>query len=642
MSLGGASVGTLGVESVQAVTTVFEDFENDLGNYTFASGQSGATTVTSPTYSGSYALEIDNTDTELYSVSGLDDYPQAGDTFSYRVRATGGADTVNFGYGVTNDNKQYLVKIHFPNSNVFLYKEDSGSTLLGSATTGFSLSEDSWYEVEVDWSTNGDHTVTVLDDSGSTITTFSGNDSTWSDGGIGFYAYIASGGRAYFDYVAQSDTGGTPTPPSIPVIDDFEDGNLSEYTFSYGESGASIVSQPVFEGSNALEIDGTNTELYSESGLENYPCPGDIFSYRVRATGGADSLNFGYGVQGDMGKYYVKLHFPNDNLFLYKESAGGGNDLLAVSTSGFSLSEDVWYQVKIKWGGEGEHKVTVYDESNTAITTISAEDWTWRDGGIGYYAYIASGGSAYYDNVVIDETTALGRFESEMDGWETSNGNSISRVNGDIAGVARDSHTLEVSVNGDSEPSIQNELRLQQVNCSNHPHVLAHVLPMSVEGSDSPVSFRFRYHHGDTGGVEESPEMIVDQGCSMQIAWDMSSVSDTALATPERIEIVWYPTDHPPADGFAYNGTVYIDNVYMTAVKNDVTYARNVCKHQDLERAHGMRVDEIIDTQSSTVQTGRYKYSNAAEVTYRIEKLGNGDIEETVDGDTFLWKGGAQ
>jgi hypothetical protein len=245
--------------------------------------------------------------------------------------------------------------------------------------------------------------------------------------------------------------------------------------------------------------------------------------------------------------------------------------------------------------------------------------------------------------VTFPEATQLGVFENGYDGWSTTNSNSLSRVSyeQERAPVTQGENALEVTIDSDPEPTIKNEKRIRHADLVNHPCLHADVLPSSVENSDSPVTFRFRYHHTDPGGVEESPQLTVDQEYGGGICWDMSGLSNTKLANPDRLDITWYPTDHPPSSDFDYNGVVYVDNVLVTDDLDEVTTTRCTRKHRELERAHGPKTGQVVESESDTLQEGVYQYRDGTEVPYEIEKFDNGDIEERVDGDAFRWKGGS-
>ena len=324
--------------------------------------------------------------------------------------------------------------------------------------------------------------------------------------------------------------------------------------------------------------------------------------------------------------------------YLFKTEAG--NSTQHDYVSGLSLAQDTWYEVEIDWGTDGTQIATLYTHGGTQLARISMSDTEWSGGGIGYDAYPSSGTSAHFDYVSIDKATQLGAFEEGYDGWSTTGSNSLGRVSytQERAPVTQGENALEVTIDSDPEPTIKNEKRIRHADLENYPCLLADVLPSSVQNSDSPVNFRFRYRHTDPGGVEESPEMTVKQQYGGQICWDMSGLSSTKLANPDYLEIVWYPTDHPPGSGFDYDGVVYVDNVQITDEQNQVTQARKTRKHRELERAHGPMIDQVIQSETDTAQDGVYKYNNGTEVSYHAEVLQNGNIEETCDGETFTWE----
>ena len=123
---GGTGLTSLGSQSVRAAQespcNTVENFEDtDLSEYEFDRGKSGASLVTSPTYSGGYALEISGTNTEMISMNGLEHYPAAGDVFSTWVRGTNNADRINITYGVQNHLNRYFARINPEQGHVALY-----------------------------------------------------------------------------------------------------------------------------------------------------------------------------------------------------------------------------------------------------------------------------------------------------------------------------------------------------------------------------------------------------------------------------------------------------------------------------------------------------------------------------------------
>lgn len=378
---------------------VIDDFEAATkDDYIFDSGKSGASFVSSLTFSGSKALKISGTNTEMYKITGLPNEPQAGDVVSYWVRAENGASHINLNYAVQDDAAQsrYFVRVDFDDDRLKLYKYDSGGvTLLEKQVSGFTLSEDVWYNVQVDWRTNGWHVISLS--GGRDTITISGNDTTWSKGGIGYDAYLSSsGGSVYFDHVTKN---GYRQPDAGTVVDDFDDGNLSEYTILTGS--ASTATSPTYFGSYSLKIDGTDTEMISTTGLPSYPTAGDRFRYRLRVANGASQVNLSYGVQSHDTCYLVQIDFGSNSLALIHMD-NGTKTTLAESNSGFTLSEDAWFRIEIDWCDNGDHTVCLHTDSEDRLVQISGSDSSIASGGIGYDAYLSGGGTIYIDHILKD------------------------------------------------------------------------------------------------------------------------------------------------------------------------------------------------------------------------------------------------
>ncbi len=185
------------------LNTAIDRFDDDtLSAYSFDRGESGAGVVSSPTRSRGGALSVGDTVTEMTSTDGLPAYPAAGDTVSYWLRGDGGAADVNLSYGVQNDENRYFVRVDIANADLILFRYENGTThRLGSNSTGYTLSQKTWYELVVDWSEDGNHMATLRDADGNRIAHVVGSDATWSSGGIGYDAYLDCGQRVVFDDV---------------------------------------------------------------------------------------------------------------------------------------------------------------------------------------------------------------------------------------------------------------------------------------------------------------------------------------------------------------------------------------------------------------------------------------------------------
>lgn len=634
----GASLGGVGALSEAANpasagtdTTVgpgiIEDFEDgDLSEYTFDYGSSHASVGTTSVYNGSYGLEISD-DNALLVRPEFPSAPSQGDIFSCQTQASG----TPFGsilFGVQDVENFYSARIRYDIDKISILKKDSGSwSELTGKYLNFSMAQDTWYEMEVDWAEDGTQTFTVSGNGDSA--TLSCTDTQWSDGGIGYKGINGSGEHAQFDYTTKTQR----TMEGI-VIDDFEDGDLSEYTFDYGSSGASVTEAAAYTKDQALELSDTDIRMVDPDAGPT-PGRGDTLSTRMQIADNDPWAVFMYGVKDLNNCYAVRIRPDIDKISILKQGGGSWSELTGKYLS-FSITRGVWYEMEIDWQTDCVHTLTISGEGNSATTSCS--DSTFSEGGIGFDHLVgSSGGTAYHDSVQIEPL--VGNYETSMDGWSTTGSSTLTRKSGseEPAAVTRDDNTLEVAISGESNPSIECQERVSPANCVETSYLLADVLPADVENSDSHVTFQFRYHHTDPGGVEESPEMTVEQAAGGVLAWDLSSLSQSKLESSDRIEISWYPTDHPPSSGFDYNGRVLIDNVRLSSDLNEYTEGAFFQKHRELELAYGMRTDQVIQSESGTTQEGVYRYYDGTEIPYRLEKLADGDFEETVDGDTYRW-----
>lgn len=185
---------------------------------------------------------------------------------------------------------------------------------------------------------------------------------------------------------------------SETIIDDFEDGDLSEYFYGFDESNGKAfkITTTSYEGSNALRGSaGANTQaaFFSTSGLPEYPEAGDTIVYRQREEIGDNNHNsFFFGVQDNPdsngglleGDYYVvTFDQENEQLALHRRSSSNGHSTLAKTDQTFSTG--VWYKVEIDWGSGGTITVTLYDENGSLVNQITGNDSTFTSGGIGFY-----------------------------------------------------------------------------------------------------------------------------------------------------------------------------------------------------------------------------------------------------------------
>lgn len=216
----GEIISENGVLQTSAPISIVDDFEdNDKKEYNVTSGGDGSSIVSSPVFSGSYALSMNGyfdlfaNATTIQSSSGLENYPSAGDTISYYFRYSSSVfddpdssttDPSSFLFAdqdsSTEDSQRYEVSLR--GYSLKLRRRNSDGTITVLADTSISTSAGVWYFLEINWGSNGSFTVTISDTDGNQIGEVTANDSNYSSGGIGFQSVDATNqGDQYYDKV---------------------------------------------------------------------------------------------------------------------------------------------------------------------------------------------------------------------------------------------------------------------------------------------------------------------------------------------------------------------------------------------------------------------------------------------------------
>lgn len=302
-------------------------------------------------------------------------------------------------------------------------------------------------------------------------------------------------------------------------------------------------------------------------------------------------------------------------------------------------------------------------------------------------AYLALGEvpRARAGRTATDDGVLLGEFSDGFDGWTTTGGNDLARVDEEDVpvGVRVGTHALAVEVDGDRHPMIENKKRVREADFVEYPYLLAHVVGIA-RNTDSDLVLTFRLHHtatpadggngggggdggngggngggkgggpggGDGGGpgskdvlVVESDERTVAQLDPGYVRWDLTDIDEEVLRTAKRLEIAWYLEDNPPERGHRgrdpgeYEGVVVFDDVRLTDEVAAEEAAASREKRRSLHREHGMIVGRSFEEQSESVERGTLEFVDGTEVPFSMEFLDDGRYRYTVDGETFLLGG---
>lgn len=629
-----------GSGSSQGSSRIIDDFEDgDLSEYEFENGNGDAAeVVSSPIHHGERALKLSGAHFHLNSTSGLDNYPEAGDAFGGWIRGSSDIDgSLVLLYGVQDFENRYYAYVDINSGTIRIRKKESGSITTLDEATGLDLSTGAWYEIDVRWRTTGRHVFSLYDTNGHLKGQVTATDSTWTSGGIGFNAHTSNGASGYFDYVRLT---GNCAPG---VIDDFEDGDLSEYEFENGnKSSAKITSTTTYRGDRALALSGEHYHLNSTSGLRNYPRAGDVFSAWIQGSSDIDgSLVLLYGVQDFENRYYAYVDIANGVLRIRKKENGSITTL--AEQTGLGLSTQTWYEVEVDWGTDGTHTVSLYDTGGSQLGQVSiSNETTWTNGGIGYNAHTSNGATGYFDHVTVSRTCTLGDFETNLDHCTISGSGGMERVKYENfpGGVREGDRGLLIRPESADAPVLTNASNVAIGDLAENPYLYGDVLP-AFENSDSDIKFELRYYRSDTDGIEALKECKVPPNQQRLLHWDMSNLGSEALQNPEKLEICWYPSDHPPSTGsFDYDGLAVFDGVFLTSNPAEIGERASVDKIKNLRLERGKITQFNVQTMSQDAESGDIYFNDGTSVPYSFDILGDGQYEYTIDGEAFKLGGG--
>jgi len=177
-----------------------------------------------------------------------------------------------------------------------------------------------------------------------------------------------------------------------PIIEDFEDGNLNEYSGDTGDFGLSTTE--VKNGSTSLElkVDGNNRKISTSS----KQIPHGTTKFNVYLT--QDNVSF-FVVYGNpsgssFNDSYVFGKNNADGTLFWKKYSGGS--FVRNETSSCNFPENEWIECELNWTSGGSHTLTVRNASGTQIGQVTATDSEYSPNGLGFNHNKSSGSSTAY------------------------------------------------------------------------------------------------------------------------------------------------------------------------------------------------------------------------------------------------------
>ena len=263
--------------------------DGDLTEWNTSAGGGSYTTTTSYATDGNHSMQIDPADTSdiITSKSGLDYYPQKGNTIKFDFRTVNTDGGGEFVFGGQNDSSYYKVIFSdgYLNQSLHIRKFVDGSSTKYESTS-YDIPENEWVNVSIAWNVGNDQiTATFSSRSGGTRSVGI-TDTEFTDGYIGVVDH--GDVRHYYDNIrVQGAEQGSYTSQVYDITDPAE----GRVNLSALSNASATVSWEADQG------DGTwttvTTSIYSSSGIKSADlssASADKWRVTVSFDAGSDSV----------------------------------------------------------------------------------------------------------------------------------------------------------------------------------------------------------------------------------------------------------------------------------------------------------------------------------------------------------------
>ena len=248
----------------------------------------------------------------------------------------------------------------------------------------------------------------------------------------------------YYDNVLATSTASSGA--TFVASDDFEDGDIAEYT---GDTGLFTVDGSfAYGGSNGLDTTGFESSRATDGigRTDQTVSQGEIVRYMQYVDTGAGSVDEActlFGVQSVTGNtnYGVCLEqFGTDRMSLARniESTDSYGSVIILATTTVSYTTG-WYEVEVDWQTDDTIDVSLYTAAGALVATTSATDSTYTSGGYGFTYWGQNGGWDSFTSRPRVETPPAVVFGAEQtNGGATWNrGLDLASTGFEVADIAR-------------------------------------------------------------------------------------------------------------------------------------------------------------------------------------------------------------
>ncbi|WP_233517317.1 Ig-like domain repeat protein [Haloferax sp. Atlit-19N] len=296
--------------------------------------------------------------------------------------------------------------------------------------------------------------------------------------------------------VTGAGAGATVRYHPTDIVDDFEDGDVSEYTQYGGGTGTWGTDTTSFEGSLSLKGDSgsTRSDLISTTGLGRYPSAGDSFSTRFRYEDTQVHYRLYWAAQSSQETpdgYNIRFNFDENQVELQKSN---GSDVILDSASvDPPLYQTEWTKIEVDWQTDGTMTVTWVDSAGSEILQLQGTDSAFTSGGIGFrHNNKNENAVAFWDDFRVTGGSSSGTYTSGSHVVDNATGGSV-----------------EITTLIDAEVTVtwQQNVAGTWSNITNTTHTTSGVKTADISGATSS-EVRVRVDFEPTG---QSPEAELDR-----------------------------------------------------------------------------------------------------------------------------------
>jgi len=200
------------------------------------------------------------------------------------------------------------------------------------------------------------------------------------------------------------------------TVDDFEDGDISEYVGDSNDSASVTTTNPQ-SGSQSVEFSGpsaiTTKQLTIDIGETPFGCfvVPDLASSPLGSSTTTGLFYFGVTTTGDRGNiagYQVRVE-PESFKLVTVEDNDSTISKESLANKSVSLTTGDYHEVRVTtWDSNGNIEVELRDTSGTTVATLSVVDTTYSASGIGVGSIIQAGAPTGFADLITKTASTSG------------------------------------------------------------------------------------------------------------------------------------------------------------------------------------------------------------------------------------------